>query len=498
MKNGEGKRKLVKRCAGVAAFWLILALVLGRMYGILSWKDTGGGYYTQVETFYGLEEDVVDVLFLGSSHCYCSVINSKLWDDYGIAAYSFSISGQDMVSSYYWLREALKTQKPKVVCLEMYYVTCRGYAVEGNLYRNILPYHISADYLKLVRDMIDEEAESPQTERGIVSEEDRAGFLAKWPVVHTRYKELQRQDFTGPDILYLGYSVSAESLNSQPVAWARDGGELYTGDETAGIEDEKWLRRIIGLAKENGVEICLFLAPMSVTVQQQKQMNYVEELAEEEGIPFLNFVDLRDQIRFDAEQDFEDWGHVNYRGAEKVTAALGKFLSQNYTLENHSGDERYELWERDSATRNHELDAYKLQAGEDLQYILDHAAYVTDYTVIITADGDYYRETDYLGDLLEPLGIAEEFAGGGGIWIVEDGQVTWKAAADTGDWYLERDGVDMALFRENGVSRIFVNQSEYGVKAQDGINIIFFDKLLNQVVCVAGFAPSEGGYGRVR
>lgn len=491
--------KLVKRCAGVIAFWLILALVLGRVYQILSWKDTAGGYYTQVETFYGLEENVVDVLFLGSSHCYCSVINSKLWDDYGIAAYSLSVSGQDMVASYYWLKEALKTQKPKVVCLEMYYATCRGYAVEGNLYRNLLPYPISADYPELVRSMIDEESGSPQTELGIVSEEDRSSFLAKWPVIHTRYRELQRQDFTGPDTLYIGYNVPTDGIVNQPVAWARDGAELYTGDETLPIEDERWLRKMIELTKKNGAELCLFLAPASVTTKQQMQMNYVEELAEEEEIPFLNFVDLRDEIRINTEQDFEDWGHTNYWGAEKVTAALGRFLSKNYNIEDHSGDARYELWERDTATRKHELSVNKLQESADLQYILDYASYCTDYTVIITADGDYYRETDYLEDRLTPLGIAEEFAGSGGIWIAEDGEVTWKATADTGDWYLERDGVDMALFRGNGVSRIFVDGNECGIKTQNGINIIFCDELLGgSVVCVAGFAASEDGYALVK
>lgn len=490
--------KLVKRCAGVIVFWLILALVLGRVYEILSWKDTAGGYYTQVETFYGLEENVVDVLFLGSSHCYCSVINSKLWDDYGIAAYSLSISGQDMVASYYWLKEALKTQKPKVVCLEMYYVMCRGYAVEGNLYRNILPYHISADYLELVRNMIDEGSGSPQIEHGIVSEEDRSSFLAKWPIIHTRYKELQRQDFTGPDTLYIGYNYPTGGVANQPVAWTREGTDLYMGNGAVEIEDEKWLRKIIELTKKNDVELCLFLAPMSLTTQEQMQMDYVEELAEEEGIPFLNFVDLRDKIKFDSQQDFEDWGHVNYRGAVKVTAALGRFISQNYAIEDHTGDERYELWERDSATRKHELSVSKLQGSVDLQYILDCAAYSTDYTVIITADGDYYRETDYLKDRLTPLEIAEEFEGGGGIWIVEDGEVTWETTADTGDWYLERDGVDMALFRQNGVSRIFVNQSECGMKAQDGVNIVFYDKLLNRIACVTGFAASEDGYICVR
>lgn len=490
MENRYEKKKLIKRCAGVIAFLLILLLVLGRVYQVLSWKDSAGGYLTPVETFYGLEENVVDALFLGSSHCYCSVINSQLWDDYGIAGYSLSISGQDIAASYYWLKEALKTQKPKVVCLEMFGAVYHGYAVEGNLYRNTLPYHISADYLYMLRDLIDEESGSLQIENNIVSEEDRSSFLAKWPIIHTRYKELQKQDFTGPDTLYIGFSVQPDDLNSSPITWTRDGQEFYTGDEAMEIEEEKWLRKIIELTREKGVDLCLFLAPMSVTTHDRMRYNYVAELAEEEGIPFINFVDLRDELRFDTEKDFLDWGHLNYKGAEKVTAALGRFIIQNYTIEDHRGDKRYELWERDSITREHEFNNLRLYQSTDMQYILDNAVYASDYTIIMTTDGDYFRETDYLAERLEPLNIEEDFEEGGGIWIIENGEVTWKTTSDTGDWYMDRNGADIVMLRTDGTSKIFVNQQDY-IKTTNGINIIFYDNLLGKVVCAAGFSAPD-------
>ncbi|MCM1056573.1 MAG: hypothetical protein NC517_03065 [Firmicutes bacterium] len=491
MKNGLRNVSLIKRGISVIAFCLILLLVLGRVYQVLSWKDGSGGYMTPVETFYGLEDDVVDAIFLGSSHCYCSVINSQLWDDYGIAGYSLSISGQDLAASYYWLKEALKTQRPKVVCLEMFGAVYNGYAVEGNLYRNTLPYHISPDYLQMIKDMIDPDSGSIQTEEGIVSEEDRSSFMAKWPIIHTRYKELQKQDFTGPDTLYIGFSAQIDGLRSSPITWSRDGEEIYTGDETMEMDEEEWLRRIIELTREKEVGLCLFLAPFSVTKQDQMRYNYVEELAEEEGIPFLNFVDLREELKFDTEQDFLDWGHVNYKGGEKVTAALGRFITQNYTIEDHQGDERYELWERDSATRAHEFSNLKLQQSTDIQYMLDLAAYAEDYTVIIATDGDYFRETDYLAERLEPMEIGEDFWEGGGVWLIENGEVTWKTTADTGDWFLERNGADIAIFRNEGANRIFVD-AQNRIKVSDGINIIFYDDLLGKVVHTAGFSAPDG------
>lgn len=491
MKNRMGKKNLIKRCVSVTTFLLILLLVLGRVYQVLSWKDSATEYMTPVETFYGLEENVVDVLFLGSSHSYCSVINSQLWEDYGIAGYSLSISGQDIAASYYWLQEALKTQKPKVVCLEMFGAVYHGYLVEGNLYRNTLPYHISADYLHMIRDLTDEESGSLQIENDIVCEGDRSSFLAKWPIIHTRYKELQKQDFTGPDTLYIGFSAQLIGSDYSPIDWTRDGLELYTGDEILEMEEEKWLRRIIELTREKGIELCLFLAPMSVTTQDQMRYNHVAALAEEEGIPFLNFVDMRDELGLDPEQDFQDWGHMNYRGAGKVTAALGRYLIKNYAIEDHRGDTGYELWERDAAVRQHEFNNLRLEQNTEIQYFLDKAAYVSDYTIIMTTDGDYFTETDYLAERLEPLKIGEDFEGGGGIWIIENGEVTWKTTSGTGDWYMDRNGADIAMLRTEGASKVFVNRQDY-VKTSNGINIIFYDNLLGRVVCAVGFSAPDG------
>ena len=491
MENKLEKKTIVKRCVGIITFWLILLLVLGRVYDVLSWKDGSGDYYTSVETFYGLDEDVVDVLFLGSSHCYCSIISSRLWDDYGIAGYSLSISGQDFVSSYYWLKDALKTQKPKVVFLEMYYAGFNGNAAEGNLYRNVLPYHISPNYVQMVRDIIDDKSGSIQIESGMVEEEDRSSFLAKWPIIHTRYREIQYQDFMGPDILYMGFSALIDGMRHSPITWTTDGNEPYEGDETLEIEEEKWLRKIIELTKANEIDLCLFLAPMTVSREDQMRMNYVGELAEEEGIPFLNFVDLRDELKIDPEQDFLDGGHVNYKGGSKVTDAIGRFLVQNFNMEDHRGDKKYDLWVQNSATREHEFNAFKLQESTELRYILDYAAYAADYTFILSTEGDYFRETDYLADQLMLFGIKEEFEEGGGIWIIENGKVTWRTNAETGDWYMEPDGVDIVLLRSGGTGRTFVNQQEC-TKVSDGINIAVYDKLLKRVVCTVGFAAEDG------
>ena len=65
--------------------------------------------------------DTIDVLFVGSSHTYCGINPNVLWRGEGIAAYNFTSGGQPLWTSYYYINEALKSQKPSLIVLDMLY-----------------------------------------------------------------------------------------------------------------------------------------------------------------------------------------------------------------------------------------------------------------------------------------------------------------------------------------------------------------------------------------
>ena len=109
----------IKNAAKIIVFCILFLFFLNRIYDIFSWKDTAGDYTSSMEVFYDLEDNIVDVLFLGSSHVYCSIIPAILWEDYGMASFNMAISGQDLAGSYYNFKEALKTQDLKVVCVDL-------------------------------------------------------------------------------------------------------------------------------------------------------------------------------------------------------------------------------------------------------------------------------------------------------------------------------------------------------------------------------------------
>jgi len=124
----------MKKGIRAVTFGIIAILCICQVYKILSWKDTTGAYLSATQQLYATEDELIDLVFMGSSHCFCGVNPSVLWDTYGISAFDMAISGQDKSSTYHTLKELLKTQSPKVVCIDMWGVVFEEHGVESNVY----------------------------------------------------------------------------------------------------------------------------------------------------------------------------------------------------------------------------------------------------------------------------------------------------------------------------------------------------------------------------
>lgn len=463
---------LAKRLIKSVLFCAILILLLNYAYRVLSWKDTAGEYFSSVNSFYELDEDRVDVLFLGSSHCYCSINNSLLWKDYGIASFSLAISGQDLVSTYYTLVEALKTQKPDVICVEMYYAVTEGYQVVGNLYRNTLPFRRSVNSLEAVQALVKDDAP--------------LDYWLKWPIIHTRYAELQREDFQSNLPVYIGYQTG---FNTQSIWEASP----YEEQEPIPVPEgnEQYIRRIIELAEEEGIELCFFVAPYAADEVAQGMFCYVEEIAREHNVDFLNLTRSREGLSLDVNTDYTDWAHTNYYGAEKVTSYMGKYLSSNYTLPDRRGDARYELWEEDARARQHEVQNQQMLLNTvDLRTYLVYVGGLKGYTFFVSTKGNYLAEDVELSRSLEAAGIGEEFFDGCHVWVFEDGELKYLSE---GEAFLHYADLGYSEYVVSGTSEnpcVHIDRVSFDM-VSDGINIVVYDNVLGKVVDAIGFLDSN-------
>ena len=112
----EKHTKIIKLIKGLVIIALAVLIVIG-LNRILILKSQDG--INQLQALYRQPDNSIDVFFVGSSKVYCDIATGVLWDNYGMA--SFDLGGAEAPSwvSYYHLKEAFKTQKPKVICYEV-------------------------------------------------------------------------------------------------------------------------------------------------------------------------------------------------------------------------------------------------------------------------------------------------------------------------------------------------------------------------------------------
>ena len=102
----------------ILLFMLILFIVLSLLFHF-AYPSYDDGIY-DMTIFYQQKANTVDVLVLGSSHAFEGVNTGVLWDDAGISSYILAGSIQPMWNTYYYLKEALKYQTPKLIVLDVY------------------------------------------------------------------------------------------------------------------------------------------------------------------------------------------------------------------------------------------------------------------------------------------------------------------------------------------------------------------------------------------
>lgn len=105
----------MKNIVRILCFCMLLGLVLWKTDSVLAVKY-GDGIYGMTR-FYQLDNETVDVLILGSSHAFEDVNTGVLWEQHGMASYVLAGSVQLMWNTYYYLKEALKTQTPQLIIL---------------------------------------------------------------------------------------------------------------------------------------------------------------------------------------------------------------------------------------------------------------------------------------------------------------------------------------------------------------------------------------------
>lgn len=255
----------------------------------------------------GEADNTIDVIVVGNSEAYSSIIPMELWRDYGFTSYVCSTSGQTLSESMKFVYTATRKQSPKIVILEADNI-CKKASLKDPI-------------------------------------EKVARYILPITEYHDRWKNLNINDFcTLPDYTWTddmkGYRYSLD------VCEANDNGYMEYTDKKGKIprENKLYLKVLNEFCKANDIKLIVVSTP-STKNWNYKNHNSIKNLTEEEDIEFLDFNYRWKELKINWRTETSDAGdHLNYYGALKVTRYLGKYLYDKGMLEDHREDEMYEKW----------------------------------------------------------------------------------------------------------------------------------------------------------
>ena len=227
----ERKIKLINFIKGTLIVVTAIAILAG-LSRLLVLKSEDG--INQFDAFYKQPENSIDVIFSGSSKVYCDIATGVLWDNYGIAG--FDLGGAEAPSwvSYYQLKEALRSQKPKVIFYEVSVAAMYNFMYQKHSWATDNTYGMKWN--------------SNRIDQLRVNSENKDFYLRLNPfnIMHGRYKDLNENDFL--DVRntanYKGFDPREATAPQE-----RPDVENVTELTACSEKEEEYTRKIISLAK---------------------------------------------------------------------------------------------------------------------------------------------------------------------------------------------------------------------------------------------------------
>ena len=293
-------------------------------YNFLSNKFRNPDAYYN-DSFHNLPEDSMDVIVLGSSHAQYSFSPTFFYEDSGLYAYVLGSSCQPLEASYQMLREALKTQNPRLVILETYTATPLRSACEADYC------YVSAEYQMRGMEKINTINFLPE-EKAKTYRNDFINYHNDWRTKES-FDFLFEKDDKSIEPAF-GY-LPIESGYYNDNWWYAKKFEDKSSDVELDELDLESLNNILDLCKENNIELLMYFVPMDMLDELNQKYRYkVWDYCDENRINYVDFVDISEELDYRI-PIHNDGFHSNVIGASVTTSYLADFIKENNYEFNH-------------------------------------------------------------------------------------------------------------------------------------------------------------------
>ncbi|MBO4643979.1 MAG: hypothetical protein J5716_05155 [Alphaproteobacteria bacterium] len=436
---------------------------------------------TQMRNLYKQKRNSIDVLILGSSHVFFDINTQPLFDDYGIAAYDLAGEGAPFWNSYFYLKEALKTQKPKLVVFEGFISS-----------REWLVYHhhqgIIKNFFGLKESFLKYESLWPSSPK-----KNRDDYIFGYRLYSARYKDLNetdRKEFYQKGRLRESKGYIPIFITNKAV---RPSLSVTETKETLPMNEkmEKWFERIVKLCEQHNIPLMVVVTPFAVKEDEQKRFNYLEKLSKKHSLKFINYnrPEMYDAIGLDFSKDFLDYAHFNYRGALKFSKFFGKDIKDNYSLPDRRGNKEYASWEINNTVLKNSFANLNIADAKDADDFIQKLSENKEIKLYINtisstreiAESGFFKKLNVDGNTLKD-GRLYGFDNGA-LTELSGNKINWRHVAKLFD--------KKAIFRQeknysdklSAVNSLVWNGKEY-IDDKNGAYIVAYDTVSREVAAI--------------
>lgn len=451
------------------------------------------------------ETDDIDIVLFGASTIYEYWQNPYAYEEYGIASYSYTIPGMRAVMVQSCIEDMLQYQDPELIIVETHpFVSTPEYwnptfDSEANFryFSDALDY--SVDRIKTILYYY-RDAAFTYTETG----EDFSvlPYIFEIAKYHTNTSNLASEaaweqiNNDGPSNEYYGW-------------WYNDYHEVLdepdeNNNRTAiPQESEAVLNELLQYCKGKNLNVLFVTSPYHAPDSELEQYNYIGDIIESYGFPYLNCNHLYEEIGLDFATDYGDINHTNVIGAGKFTRFLSNYILENYTVPDRRGEAGYEGWEEmyanfavenESTTYTvNSLVASRAEAyeqGGKLPEITNPSEWLEkinnkNYYILLESNGAAPSENAVRDTLLAQFGLSRENAGNafrvykGTEQVCAVDGVQEQNYTDTFSGHSDYD--DSYEINCGAKGTIQINGTEYALPGE-GIHMVVYDNNYREVL----------------
>lgn len=410
------------------------------------------------DLFRNLPENCIDVIALGSSHMQYAFNPAVFYEETGYYSYVLGSSCQPLSMSTNMLQEALKTQKPTLVYVDVFTLLEQSdvcYA-DGMFYK-----------------AIDEMTGSNRLEAADKApEEVKLQYKYDLLMNHDQWKNIDLKDFKS----FLDNAKQAEGYNYNLGHVPLEVLETryvpliaYEASEIKSLSDEtkKSIDDLIDLCNKENIELIFIKTPYIIDEESTNTLNAVWNYVTSKGCKYIDFIQLADEINWYIDMDGDTW-HNNSWGAEIVTKYLATYATENNLVKNHQYNAVYQGLLEDASL--YTAKALMNRQNVDIYRLLDEAS---KYPCITIMNYKGYHRTslqDYESNALRNLGMTKDFKNnpnGNYYAVVQNGELVQESEEP---FTINLDGLNIQIEED----KVIVGDTEYNKTGE--MQIIFTGK----------------------